>query len=285
MGNFLDNLVARTLHLREPVRPRLASLFEPATLAGAPALSFAPEQEQPASVSPLAAPSTVIAPAPTADAARFEADARPGVEPTARASSTPRTVDSAGEPGDARQEVRVFKAAPTLEEAAPGQKSTPRSEPRDAAAEARAERRERAEPLPRAEVLRHESAAPAGTRGRVDETSGAEEAVRSLRERVAALESSMSEDRRRQETVVPAPSVGASATPRAADTFAPRVERAAPARAFERKAETPHINVTIGRVDVRAVQQQVPVAPQRAPRREQTSTLEEYLRKREGGRR
>jgi hypothetical protein len=63
---------------------------------------------------------------------------------------------------------------------------------------------------------------------------------------------------------------------------------AAPPRAPERRParsdEPPHVHVTIGRVDVRAVF--APAEPTHAPApRPRPTTLAEYLKQREGGRR
>jgi hypothetical protein len=76
--------------------------------------------------------------------------------------------------------------------------------------------------------------------------------------------------------------------PSAALTIAPRISRHVPQRAAAREAAqtssqaAPTINVTIGRVEVRATQAQPAVAGRQSTTAANMS-LEEYLRRRAGG--
>ena len=115
----------------------------------------------------------------------------------------------------------------------------------------------------------------------------ATEKVRGLEGRVASLESSRVDERRRHEASGPAPGAVVHATRQpAAQPLTTPVAQPARARGFERRDEPPHVTVTIGRVDVRAVfplQAETPRTP--APRPGPTTTLAEYLKQRERGRR
>lgn len=283
MSDFLNNLAARALRRQEPVRPRLASRFEPPGGGPAP-LPFGPADVETTVFEPTPAALSTIRP----DAAPFTPHAHP--TPHETTAQTPplaaaRSDAFADDERGARKEFRPAPLAPPRvhETTAEGQAPfTPAARGSDAPPPTRTP----AETLQPVEVVRQEQrpARAPETEARGSEASeGALERVRELEARVAALEASRANERARRDTravSVPATTRTESMpfTPAAAATHAPE-------RRPARNDEPPHVNVTIGRVDVRAVF--APAEPTRAPSspRPRPTTLAEYLKQREGGRR
>ena len=284
MSDFLNNLAARALRRQEPVRPRLASRFEPPGGGPAP-LHSGPADVETTVFEPMpAAPSTI-----RPDAAPFTPHAHTTThEPAAQAPPpvAPRRDDSAGEEARARVEFKPPQPAPPRVRENVEKGRTPLT---PAERDAPPPTRTPAETLQPVEVVRQEQrpARAPETDARGSEASeGALERVRELEGRVAALEASRADERARRDARSDARAASVPATTRPESM--PFTPAAAATRAPERRPargdEPPHVNVTIGRVDVRAVF--APAEPARAPApRHRPTTLAEYLKQREGGRR
>lgn len=258
MSDYLQNLLARSLNPSRGVQPRLASLYEPRAAAFAPTVSD------------------------SFDTAEAETEPRP---PDADEAARPerRTADAAKEfPRPAWPE------APT----APQQPFANASRQPDASrpAETRAERRIENDAAPRLSRLSAEEPAPPAP------TPSSEE----VRKHASQVEPARRDSEAARDVPAPAASVRPpAAEPRvkpapAVRLFEPRIQPAPPQpparppQLSEERAQAeaaPTIRVTIGRVDVRAVAG-VPQEKRRAPEQPRPGlTLEEYLRRRGGGRR
>jgi hypothetical protein len=272
MSDYLNNLVVRTLQQQEVVRPRLTSPFEPPAIGPLPAspadvetISFGRPQATPSSLQlPVAPPpesrppAPPLAPLPVRHETFAKEAERKGLE--VRLSGAAAT--SEREPALVRPV--PFVAAKTEDEARPP--SHTQTEQPTPVIVVRRDTRDWHDPKPAAKV--EEAPTIEG------ETSG-------LEARLAALEVRRSADTGRPEAGWQAPSeVAQLAPPPASPYISPRV--ALPARGFESAHERPHITVTIGRVDVRAVFPTPADTPRpAAPRPRATTTLAEYLKQRE----
>ena len=286
MSDFLNNLAARALRRQEPVRPRLASRFEPPGGLPAP-LPFGPADLETTVFEP-----TPVAPSPTRpDAAPFTPHAHPTPHETIAQTpppAAPRSDVFAEEERRARKEFRPALPVPPHghETAAEGQ--TPFT-PAERGSDAPPPTRTPAETLQPVEVVRQEqrpARAPVTDARGSEASKGALDRVRELEGRVAALEASRADERARSDARHDARSASVHATTRPESMpFTPAAAAPrAPERRPARSDEPPHVNVTIGRVDVRAVF--APAEPARAPApRPKPTTLAEYLKQREGGRR
>jgi len=257
MSNFLNNLAGRALHTREAIRPRLPSLFESQGAGGFAAAAAPPAVELTSPAPANAASRTIYTPAPQHAAPTSEPRRRPDEEASQNAASRARVETQTG----GREEVRREPGA-TVDDtrAAPEQ-------PTRAAQAGRVETHVRVNVSGRGPDA--DEHANDGAREESARAASAEDA-RGLEARLGALEAALTRDAGRRETVR---AVSQPVAPPAA------------AALFEAREESPHITVTIGRVDVRAVTA-APPQPRPAPApRPATQTLEEYLKQRERGRR
>ena len=285
MSDFLHNLAARALRRQEPVRPRLASRFEPPG-GGPAALPGDPPDFETTVVEPAPdAPSTIR---PDAPPVAPHAHTTPR-EPAAQAPppAAPRRDDSAGEEARARVEFKPSPPAPPRARETAGKGPTPLSPSESGADAPQPPARTPSETIRPVEVVRQEQrpARAPETDARVSEASaGAWERVRELEGRVAALEASREREKGRRESLKPV-TAAVTLAPRPAPPHTPAAAHAS-GRGPESVDEPPHVTVTIGRVDVRAVFPAAAEAPRpaAAPRRAAT-TLAQYLEKRERGRR
>lgn len=287
MTDFLNNLAARALRRQEPVRPRIASRFETPSAAGplqaAPAdmetTVFEPAPDASSTIRPLAPPF-----APHAQTTPHEPDAQAPPHASARADAR------ANEEPRARSEFRPAPTVPPHVREPATERQTPFAPAERGAAASPPPTRTPAGTLQPLEPFRPEKSrarAPEADAHASEASNGTEERVRELEGRVAALEASRADERARraarvntQAAFVPATTTRPESSPLAPSNAAPR----APERNYEQRNEPPHVNVTIGRVDVRAVHTpaQTPRAPAPGPK---PTTLAEYLKQREGGRR
>jgi hypothetical protein len=285
MSNYLNNLAARALRHQDVVRPRVASLFEPPSRAQLPLPAGPPEVETISYDQIPDAASTIRSTALPAIEPRShrrqtldEEAARPTVSPS------PRPDALVGEVGREIHELRpVLPATSRARESTVG---TPgpfiASGKKD---DAPPPRRVRTETPVRVEVVRPENRTADATvvSARTDEAAAsAVEKVRDLEGRVASLEAPRVSDRRHPEaTTVPA-TVGRATRQPATEPLTPLIVSPAAASGFERSNEPPHVTVTIGRVDVRALFPAPAQAPSRpTPHPGPVMTLAEYLKQRE----
>jgi hypothetical protein len=260
MSDYLQNLLARSLNPSGGVQPRLASLYEPRAAAFAPAL---PE---------------------SLDVADEETDQRP---PDANEATRPERRPADPSTTLARAERREAATAPQPSPFDASRHSDP-ARP----AEPRAERRTNDDAPHVSRRSSEESAPPSPAPSGVDVRNHASHVEQSGRAFETARDvPAPSASEREPRTKAAEPRVQPAPASRVVE---PRVQPApppAPARPPQLSEESAHgeaaptIRVTIGRVDVRAVAG-VPQEKRRAPEQPRPAlTLEEYLRRRGGGRR
>ena len=276
MSDYLNNLVVRTLQRQEVVRPRLASHFEPSAIGPLPAPPA--DVETTSFGQPQATPSSSLQ-LPVAPPPESRPPAPPLAHLPARRETFTREVERNG------LEVRLFEA-PAIREREPAPAPPVPFVEAKSEDEARPPSHAQTEKPAPVVVVRHDtrdghdpkSAAKVEGAPTVGATSG-------LEARLAALEVRRSNDTGRLGAGWQGPSeVTQEAPTPAAPYFSPRV--APPARGFESPPERPHITVTIGRVDVRAVFPTPADTPRpAAPRPGSTTPLAEYLKQRERGQR
>lgn len=289
MSNFLENIATRVFQHHQPICPRVASLFEPPSSTQLPLPAGPPEVETFSYEQIPDAASTV------------RSTALPAIEPR---SHRRQTLDGeAARPTvslSSRSDALVGEVGPEIHEVTPVLPVTRRA--RESTVEPPAPfiasgkkddtpppRRVRTETPMRVELVRRENRTADATvvSVRTDEAAAsAVEKVRDLAGRVASLEASSASDRRHPEaTTVPA-TVGRATRQPATESLTPLIVSPAAASGFERSNDPPHVTVTIGRVDVRAVFSAPAQAPPRpAPRPGPAMTLAEYLKQRERGQR
>jgi hypothetical protein len=289
MSNFLNNLAARALRRQETVRPRIASLFEPPT-GPSSTLPAGPSDVETTLFERMSdAPSTIR---PNAPQAVPHLDSNPPVHESAAHPPTPvspRHDAPAGEAGRTGGGLRpVAPAAPLWgESAGEGRPHFTSAEP---GGEAPPSTGRQAEMPQQVEVVRRDgrvAGAPEVAARETEAFAGTEEKVRELEGRVASLEASRTDEGGGNETSRPAPGSAVPVTTRPAATPYTPASAAppAPVRGVERGDEPPHVNVTIGRVEVRAVFPAPAEAPRQPASRRGPTPLAEYLSQREGGRR
>jgi hypothetical protein len=282
MSDYLDNLIAKSLGLAEVVAPRPTSLFEPLISEAGPLVHEYYSSDQ--DVAPRRTPAgadhlmAVAAPAQSEDLSSEDAPPQPRAAQTDRPSQHPvqSTVQSVDR-GESRPEPRLTPNQPVSVEAGqradralsatpptqqPGDQRPPDQQMVDS---------HQAAPVHAPMLIVSQATIPAGP-----QVPGAPEA----------------------EPFAPAQASGAPVTPSSpsgAKLVAPvslrradqeRVsaspDRAAiPAPAPD--AAAPTIKITIGRVDVRAVTPDKESPRPAPPARNQALTLEEYLKRRSGG--
>jgi hypothetical protein len=248
MSDYLGNLTARTVSPAVAVRPQLPSLFEPAP-ATREAVSWpAFEQQSFMEQPPVTQPSEKLAPMPLSIPTQHQSVFGESKEPVPEISRGRRILETSQESEPAVQP-RIFRrAAPTLRENKPSNSTRPRSDTIKS---------------PLREVLASASASPeVRAREEVGPSAPAVASkpvvVREPRERDLPARSGV-------QAIVPAI--------RSLPPIAPLPPAAATA------AST--INVTIGRVEIRAVP---PPAQQRAkPKPATVLSLDDYLRQRAKG--
>lgn len=285
MSNYLNQLAARALGRREPVRPRLPSLFEPPT--GAPALppAEAAEAAPPFFERRTDAPATIQAPAPRLTPSRDAHPPAPDAAAQTLAPPEPRLTPRPREAWRARREGEPAAPAWPGERATEGESPTLRSvgQATETAAPPHHTRAEAPAPV---EVVRstERQADEASEGARAAQVAGGEgEPARGLARRVAALEAAGAERQERRESRGTADdALMRPASPPAPPPAGPRPPTLA-TRGIERGDGPPQVHVTIGRVEVRAVFPPPPAAPPAPRPRPATQTLAEYLKRRERG--
>jgi hypothetical protein len=266
MSDYLYKLAARALRRQEPVRPRLASIFEPITAAPStvrPTTSSAEPYDQPR----LPAHETIAPPhaAPLPRAVEQES----GQEPRDQSPAAPAAPREPEQTEEKEQQFTPTEGTRGPAHAQHTQRETPR----------------------RVEVINPETRFAVAA----DMSSRERNASESMQERapeieggVASLEARHADESARRETIRPIKDavVPVDVRPAAQPSVlsVPTHTAAARGRGLEQRAEPPRISVTIGRVDVRAVFPARTEAP-RAPHTGPTNSLAAYLKQREGGRR
>ena len=278
MSDFLNNLVARTLNLAPVVQPRLSSLFEPVV----PVAATAPADES-VEVAETAEPSSI---ATLKQRVPLEAQLTPRHERD-RAREDLRYVTVEHERIQAREDMQ-----PRLETI----QNTLLVPPPQNFITHEIERLPASEPPSRpAPSLNTEQASPRGEVNKSTQTpiAAESESWRQLQPRVRSLIES------RLSAVQPAPVNDRVIAKAPATTPQPNVSRSIVRNDVAPVASTPRaesrfvfqpeptetINVTIGRVDVRAVFSPQAAAPPARPRTPTVNSLEEYLKQRSEGRR
>jgi hypothetical protein len=291
MGDFLSNLAARSLGSTEVMRPRLASLFEPprpdvasnARLLDGP--SVAEEVVQEASPPAALEITRLVALRPASNVEDRGGDTR-----TQRAV-VPGASDPPGRPTEGVRSVSMNQAVPAPAET--GGEPRPPDVPTGATARVREFRPVPPPPMVRAfeteAVRRSGPDSPAGrpalTRDRGDTGDSSSRAAGNTPRRRLTEYSDSSRDlgpsdaRPGEPVALPTQRPARPATIVVQPRVAPYSRPERPARSQPAATLEPTIQVTIGRVEVRAMH---PVAPS-APRERQAPTamsLEEYLRRR-----
>jgi hypothetical protein len=269
------------------VRPRLASRFEPPSLSAAPPSGFARDAElttadaflEPSSSHPSDAPKSnfqqpaaerLTKPAPDAPAQLPE-----GRDEDKRARRQQQPDESTPRPDATPLERNLQWIAP------PSSSASKESQPRQMNVNASSSSESRVEQGEARSSVREQATAE-GVRVSESERLFDDAGLRRLEERVHRNEAAQLE---RQQQAEAAPVVAAApqdSGPRSIVAQAAQKPQAL-AMPVEVASESPSINVTIGRIDVRAVMPQTP-APVRASARPRPAlSLEDYLKQREGG--
>jgi hypothetical protein len=245
MSDYLGNLIARTVSPAVAVRPQLPSLFEPAPAAREAKSEPEFEQENFVEQPPVTQPSEKLAPMPLSIPTPHQSVFREPEQTVSEISRARKILEASQESEAAIQQRIVRRAAPTLREHKPSNPTPRRSDVikspvRDFIASAS-----------------HEVSAREETRASQPSVASKPVVVPKLRKHELLKWSGV-------QPVVPAI--------RSLPPIAPLPPAAATA--------PPAINVTIGRVEIRAV----PPAPQRAkPKRASVLSLEDYLSQRAKG--
>ncbi len=275
MSNFLNNLVARTLNLAPVVQPRLTSLFEPvAPIATVTPLNESFEVEatsEPSLTTPLEqrTPLPLVTPPPYRD--RSREDVRHATVQHERVQSH----EVVRQQGEAIQ--NTLLVPPPQNSSTHEIEHLPTSEPPS-------------RPVPRItpeQTVLSREAKPVQT-----PVTAESESWRQLQPRVqnlidsrlSAVQPALTNDRIPEKTATAVqPNVSRSI---ARDEVAPvaSTQRTEPHPGFQPEP-TETINVTIGRVDVRAVFSQQTAAPPARARTSTVNSLDDYLKQRSEGRR
>ena len=290
MSDYLNKLAARALGRREAVRPRLASIYEPHNGAQTPPLGEAESAEPPSFTQTTDVLSTIRPTSPTI--APLSEPRPPAQDSIGQGTFTrePQANYTTSEPARESREMRPSTPSPLVQrEALYDATVRLKDDDRNVADRPRTGR---AEPVAPVEVVRQEKrmshAADAGDRREAKSADAVEESMRELRARVASLEAAGVEASKNREAVKTAasPNIPAPQQP-SPPALAPRAAPPVPVRGDVRREEPPQINVTIGRVEVRAVFPASSFEAPRpaAPRPNPAITLAEYLKQRERGRR
>ena len=287
MSDFLTNLAARALNRAEAARPRLASRFEPPFLAGAFPTAFAHDAETTATDAFVEPPSTQTTEARPSNFAPPHADSLTKPPPIARTEFR--------EASDAKSARRQPSEATTQPDRPPlddklrliptaSSSETTEHEPRQLKANAAPGRESRVE-QGEARARVEEQATAEGIRVSPGERFFDDAGLRRLEERVLRQEALQRERQQQAEAALMVPAAPRKfAEPRA--SVAPPLAQPPPALPAHGEIAEPHatsINVTIGRIDVRAVMPQTPAPVRAAARPRPALSLEDYLKQREGG--
>jgi hypothetical protein len=283
MNNFLQHLVERSLNAEpQPIRPRLPGPFEPVTGAGPGSVESPPEQETEEETRPRR-----MAPPVKADR-ETEAPAAMLLQPRPKAEEPPAAILLAPKPelqipnrravepaGEGRMEERPSAAQPAERgvlpqpegriesrpspERAPDRDPTPRHEPKP----------ELLRPAPAREVVRPQ---PEESRPALLDLPRDRE-----RHRVAPIEPVVR--LRRDEPEIARD--GGAIIPAAEPPYsAPSTQSN---RAPAEQPPIPRVQVSIGRVEVRAVFAPPPVTSPARPQPGPSMSLDDYLKQRDGG--
>lgn len=297
MSDYLNNLLARTLNLAPVVQPRLASLFEPATpnsgasnrpLFEATSLGEAhAESESSPQLSP-SLPAQTGQPSPQHLQATFALPTAP----------LERKQSEGGERYESREDSSRHSLRPLSTVTPPAPPALTAQSARTAPDVPR-ETSEILRPLPsstRLPARRDEAGERTGTpraseANRQQTWEGIEPKVRQVvNEELASFRRAQTRASGGAEAETPPPQQQAreaSQTPVVAQRQDNGTKKSSQAFPVETAEPSPTINVSIGRVDVRAIISQQPAAPAERPPAQKSGTLslDEYLKQRSGGRR
>ena len=286
MSDYLANLAAKALGRTESVRPRVASRFEPVgTLPPLPAEPAGLESvsvQQPsdpvstirASAPPAAIgtdrfPPVVTAIAPAAMPASSRLGERSGEVATGPHLVKPAEGDAGAEPKASPG--RAGSATPVTQEDPTPTRRSPRPETPVGVELA---------------GLKTEKAPVADTNSQPDRASAQVEArMRGIEGRLASLEASARGHPATQREAASLIPVVTRPLPQPVPAPVPRTAPPVGASPIERRDRPPQVSVTIGRVEVRAAFPPPVQAPRTPTGRGAPTTLAEYLKHRERGRR
>lgn len=295
MSDYLNNLLARTRNLSPVVQPRLASLFEPATAANS---NFN---------RPLFAAATM-------DEAHAESEASPQLSPTLptqTAQPSPQHLQTTvvlptaplqqkrsegGERYESREDSSRHSLRPLSTVTPPAPPLSTAQSTRSLAPDVQRETIEILRPLrsstqlpPRRDEIEERAGTPRTSEANRDETwEGIETKVRQLvSEGLTSFRRTQTRAADGAEAETPQQAQAAASSVVAQKTQDRRAERSSQVFPVEMAEPSPTINVSIGRVDVRAIISQQPAAPEHRPPAQKSGTLslDEYLKQRSGGRR
>jgi hypothetical protein len=295
MSDYLNNLLARTRNLAPVVQPRPASLFEPAAIAASgtprPALETEAAHESPHAPAPSSheiaqppapqanqstsrhAQATVMMPTPLL--ARNRSD--DGKPPDGRA-------DSAG--GSLKPPAASLPASSTMRLPQPSRSSETEPGP---LTKLRALSDSPRSPAPTPAATGREASVRVTASSDEENWSRLEPKVRQLLgEQLSGLRPSRAYERSSEVNSQPTATRRAVASHLTAEAQDARPVK--PSQTFDGQPEAagslPSINVTIGRVEVRAIISAPPPAPAPRPaQRNAALSLDDYLKQRSGGRR
>jgi hypothetical protein len=291
MSDYLNNLLARSRNLSPVVQPRLASLFEPTTPANSRSnrpLSEASFDESHAESESSPQLSSLI-PTQTGQTSHQHSQATIIVP----AAPPQQTRSEGGERYESREDSSRHSLTPlsTVTPPAPPS-STSQSAP--TAPDVQREIIEILRPLPSAtqsparRTVEERAGTPHTNEAKRQETwEGIEPKVRQIvSEGLASFRRSQSRASDDAEAVTPRQETQTSQSAVSAQAQDRRPEKPAHDFPVEMADSSPTINVSIGRVDVRAIISQQPASAQRPPAQKSGAlSLDDYLKQRSGGRR
>jgi hypothetical protein len=287
MSDFLTNLAARALNRAEAARPRLASRFEPSSLAGAFPSAFAHDAETTDTAAFIVAPSSQTTEASPSNFAPPHTDSLTKPPPIAHtefreasdAKSARRQPNESTPQLDRPPLDDKLRLSPTASSS-----ETTEHEPRQLKADAHPSRESRVEQGEERARMSEQTMAE-GSRVSQGERFFDDAGLRRLEERVLRQEALQRERQQQAEAALIIPAAPQKfAEPRA--SVAPLAQPPPPALPAPGEITEPNatsINVTIGRIDVRAVMPQTPAPVRAAALPRPALSLEDYLKQREGG--
>jgi hypothetical protein len=287
MSDFLTNLAARALNRAEAARPRLASRFEPPLLAGAFSSAFAHDAEMTATDAFIEAPSSQTTEARPSNFAQPPIDSLTNQKPAALtefreasdAKSARRQPNESTPQLDRPPLDDKLRLIPTASSS-----ETTEHEPRQLKADVAPSRESRVEQGEERARMSEQTTAE-GSRVSPSERFFDDAGLRRLEERVRRQEALQRERQQQAEAASIVPAAPQKFVDPRASVGPPLAQPppALPAPGEIAEPNAPSINVTIGRIDVRAVMPQTPAPVRAAARPRPALSLEDYLKQREGG--
>ena len=296
MSDYLNNLAAKSLHLTEVIQPRLASLFEPPSLGGRPVSSHSSANVETAHGEQLPGGPLLETPLTAQASSRNVLTSRPPMRelrrPPGALQQQPGGVadSSAGQhTGQAVSPQPLPLSVPQSVETRPEQFLThPVPNPAQRTLTPTLAPRSHLNPptlVPLVAGYENDAAPSRNTGEQESQSAGAQNIRGNMERQIAVLEVPRSQNSKPPELVpIQARQFSTPARVVAPRHGVPRIEPAASARAEpgETQEPAPTIQVTIGRVEIRATVAATPAGKTSA--KSPVMSLDEYLRQRNGGR-